>query len=91
MEWGVASHLTGSLVSPEGQSFPLPIKVPPEKRCVFCGCCGQKSLIMQRLFLKNAMEYVGFLCDFMWSNCGNLLKLQELAKLAKSCENCGSW
>ena len=26
---------------------------------------GKKSLIMRHVFLKNAMEYAGYLCNFM--------------------------
>jgi hypothetical protein len=30
----------------------------------FCDCCGQKSLIMRHVFLKNEMKYVAYLCNF---------------------------
>ena len=50
------------------------LSVLPEKE-FFCDCCGQKSLIMRHIFLKNAMEYAGYLWNFMWWNCGNLQKL----------------
>ena len=65
------------------------ILVLPEKCGVFCDCCGQKSLIMRHIFLKNAMEYAGYLCNFMRWNCGNLQKLWELAKIVGTCKNCG--
>ena len=28
-----------------------------------CDCCGQKSLIMQHVFLKNTMKYAAYLCN----------------------------
>ena len=39
--------------------------VPQEKYGVFCDCFGQKSLIMRHVFLKSAMKYVAYLCNFM--------------------------
>ena len=35
----------------------------------FCDCCRQISLIMRNIFLKNVMEYAGYLCNFMRWNC----------------------
>ena len=37
----------------------------------FCDCCGQKSLILQRVFLINVMEYVGFLYNEIAGTCKN--------------------
>ena len=42
---------------------------------------------MRHVFLKNAMEYVGYLCHFMQRR--NLQKLREFAKIARTCKNCG--
>jgi hypothetical protein len=53
----------------------------------FCDSCGQKSLIMLHIFLKNAMKYRGIFMQFY------VVKLRELAKNAGTCEkireNCG--
>ena len=49
-----------------------------------CDCCGQKSLIMQHVFLKNAMEYVGYLCNLLpmkpgtCKNCSLIIKSLQL-------------
>ena len=52
----------------------------------FCDLCGQKSLIMRHVFLKNAMKYAAFLCDEIAGTCG---KMRELAKNVGTCKNCG--
>ena len=55
----------------------------------FCDCCGQKSLILRHVFLKNAMEYAGYFCNFMRWNCGNLQKLQFDEKEKKKIDSLG--
>ena len=36
-----------------------------KKAAFFCDCCGQISFIMRHVFLKNAMKYEAYLCNFM--------------------------
>ena len=50
--------------------------------------CGLQSLIMRAKILDYAIEYAGFLNDFMRWNCGKLRNMRKVAKYAKSCEIC---
>ena len=53
---------------PDGATFLSVVSIvlhsPSRKMQFFCDCCGQKSLIMRHIFLKNVMEYTGIFMQF---------------------------
>ena len=60
-----------------------------EKGRVFLWLLRAKVLDYAALLKKkNAMEYAGYLCNFMRWNCRNLQKLRDLQKSAGTCKNC---
>lgn len=55
---------------------------PSRKTQFFCDCFRQNELIVQYVFLKNAMEHSRYLCNCMQWICVNSQKLGELAEVA---------